>query len=152
MSSAEAVITCTVSEYRWCSSLGRDDRFFGCTRYMDDASGVVAFVKNNPISFQRAVRILDSFKSECYPDGLVLEEEKIELGEFRFLEAMTSVKGCSISSRYFCKNLETICKEGKQKFYTIQSSQSFSSKQTKFGVLVARLIAIQKAIILIDDN
>jgi hypothetical protein len=55
-------------------------------RYVDDLRGCLCFAKNCFISKRRAEEILGRLKNSCYPEGLVLEEEKIENGSCKFLK------------------------------------------------------------------
>ena len=96
MSTSLAIVTCVYSEIPFVSSLGVDVRFLRVIRYVDDITGVVAFLKNDPASFIRAKNILRKLKTECYPNELVLKNEPIECGSYRFLETVNN------SSRKYC--------------------------------------------------
>jgi hypothetical protein len=142
LSTAEAIATCAVAEYKWLASLGNNVRYFKAVRYVDDVCGVIAYQDQSNDSIFKAQLMLNDFRENCYPGGLLLKEEKIENGNFRFLETLATVSESSISACFFSKNIEQICETGSQKFFTLQSSFSYSSKAAKLGVLVARLFAI----------
>jgi hypothetical protein len=142
LSTAEAIATCAAAEFKWLSSLGADARYLSAIRYVDDLCGIVAYRKGDQQSYSNAQALLHDLQHNCYPGGLVLKEEKIDQGQFRFLETLVTVAQDKISASFFSKNIDEICKTGSQKFYTLQSSWSYSSRKSKLGVIVARLSAI----------
>ena len=143
MSTAEAMATCAMSEYQWLTSLGVDTRLIGGIRYVDDVSGCISYKKSSKKSYERAKSLLERMKSECYPKELILKEEDMTNGKYRYLETTISVKGAKISPEFFSKNFDFILKNGEQKFYTLQSNDSFSSNASKVGVIISRFMAIQ---------
>jgi hypothetical protein len=94
-------------------------------------------------SRDRAHEIIKDLKENSYPYGLVLKEEEINNGEFRFLETLTRVSRNNIKSEFLNKNIEQLYLTGQQKFYTFQSEMSFGDRRQKLGAIIARLIAIQ---------
>ena len=144
MSSALAIAVCTYSEHRWISSLGANKKLIKAWRYVDDASGVIAYSSILPNTKSRAEKIAKSYKNNCYPKDLILKPETIDNGDYKFLETLTTVKENTISVKHFLKNTESISLTRKQTFYNIKSSHSFESCQSKKGVLISRILSIEK--------
>jgi hypothetical protein len=134
-------VVCVRAESQFLNSLGADAAFIRGVRYVDDLCGCICFSKTDEQTKLRVERTLLELKTKCYPEGLVLEEEKIENGSFSFLETQTCIKGNSISVKHRSKNIESLCR---QKFFTLQSADAFTSKNTKRGVIVSRLMTIVK--------
>jgi hypothetical protein len=144
LSTAAAIATCAAAEHRWLSSLGADARFLRAVRYVDDVSGVVAYRENDQQTLNLAHSLLDSLKNDCYPGGLLLKDENIESGSFKFLETITTISKNQIHATFNNKNIDSICSSGTQKFYTLQSSYSYSKRSAKLGVIIARLHAMDR--------
>jgi hypothetical protein len=144
LSTAEALATCAFAEYSFHSSCVVDNRVFRVCRYVDDIWGVCCYKKSDDFSLQNAQHISQMLQNNCYPGGLVLKQDEFKNGTGIFLETRVSVTGNKIYAFHHSKNLRNILESGKQKFYTMQSSLSFSSRNSKRGVIVARLMAISK--------
>jgi hypothetical protein len=142
LSTAEAIATCVHAEHVWHSSLGVDAMFIRVLRYVDDLIGVAVFNDKNAASQLRAQTLVRQLQTTCYPDGLVLQQEQFHNQSVVFLEANVHVSRNKITVSHHSKNIQHIRDTGSQKFYTMQCSNSFSSRNSKRGVLISRLIAI----------
>jgi len=95
-----AMATCSVAEFFWLRSLGADRCLVAGMRYMDDSTLVIA-----SDSSSTATRIIDSYRSACYPDGLVLEcTGNTADGELEILECMVSLHGNQLRMRHRSRN------------------------------------------------
>ena len=80
MSTALAIGTCVYCEIAFVETLGVDVHFLRVLRYVDDISGVIAFLKNDPSSFLKAKTLLKQLQEKCYPPELLLKPELIDDG------------------------------------------------------------------------
>jgi len=143
MSSAYAIKVCVRAEIEFFKSLGTDQKYFGAIRYVDDSDGAIAYQGDSINSYIRARSLLTQFREKCYPKELRMKSEHItSSGTFKFLETETTIHGNSISVRHFSKNAMNIQQTGEQKFFSLQSFDSFSSQNSKRGVLISKLITI----------
>ena len=87
LSPALAQGTSAVAEYYWLRSLGADRTLVAGMRYMDDSTLVLGC---DPVT---ANRIIESYRSECYPEGLVLEcTGDASQGPLEILECIVTVR------------------------------------------------------------
>jgi hypothetical protein len=61
------------AEREWRLALGRDSKLVHGFRIMDDVNLFVEYTLGNPQSLARAERLLESFLTHCYPEGVTLE-------------------------------------------------------------------------------
>lgn len=136
-----AVITCAVYEYNWLCSLGADRRLVSGMRYVDDSTLVVA------ASAATTDRVVASYRSSCYGDGLVLEPTgDCSSGELEILECMVAVKNGRLAMRHRNRNavaLQTLHKrDGRLPFMKVvpySSAVPLSSLCTNVVGLLHRL-------------
>ena len=144
LSTALAVATCVYSETSFLKALGPDLKNLRVIRYVDDITGLVAFLANDPTSFIQAQNLVLKLQNECYPEELVLKTEPIQKGKYKFLETITTVQGNTIKLRHLSKNHAHIKHHGIQKVYSIQHAHSYSPWSSKYGVALSRFIAISE--------
>ena len=86
--------------------------------------------------------------NECYPPGLKLEQELIETKDgksyFRYLEAKITLERNKTTVEHWNKNISTILEAGGQKFFNIQHAKSFGNRDRKRGVIISRVLAIDR--------
>ena len=131
LSTAMAIATCVFSECTFMLTLGADAKFLRVIRYVDDITGIVVILRNDPLSLVKARLLIAKLQSQCYPKQLLLKPEPIKNGEFRYLETLTTVQGNSISIRHYSKNIDSLRRDGMQKIFTIQHAHSFSPWRSK---------------------
>ena len=144
LSGVESMAVCVMSEHEWIASLGDYKYLIGCVRFVDDCSGVIAYSKSIQHTKYRAKKILQGYKTDCYPKELILKEEEIKNGSYRFLETITTVNKNKINVKHFLKNSDSIKNQGRQKFFNIKRSSSYESGQSKKGVIISRLITMER--------
>jgi hypothetical protein len=99
LSPAMAQGTCAVSEYSWLKSLGADRKLVSGMRYMDDSTLVCG---GGPAV---AERIIESYRSECYPEGLILEcTGNASVEALEILECIVTVKHGLLHMRHRNRN------------------------------------------------
>lgn len=145
LSTAEALAVCAFAQYTWHLSLGADARLIRLCRYVDDVVGVVAFKRGDQASLARAQKLAENFRLQCYPYGLLLETEEIKEGMTVFLETKTLIVGTKIVAFHNNKNIASIAAGTGLKFYNMQNSMSFSSRASKRGAIIAKLVSISHA-------
>lgn len=147
ISSAEAVITCAYAEHQWLSSLGVDSHLSAC-RYIDDLRSVIAYDCTDHFSKRKAEFLANELLNECYPKSLKLEKEELELSfdsvEYRFLEAKITTTRNTSTVQHWNKNIASIMETGTQKFLNLQHARSFGNRNTKRGVIISRVMAIDR--------
>ena len=143
LSTAMAICVCFYSEHHFYLTLRADERLFRHNRYVDDAWGIVAYDRRDKESYLHAKSLVEKFANHCYPKQLILEDEKIENGNFNFLEGGLQVKENTIQCCFRSKNYKSVLETGKPKFYNMQHAESYAPLAAKKGVLHARLLTIQ---------
>jgi hypothetical protein len=145
LSTAEAIATCAYAECLWHTSLGPDARFIRAIRYVDDIFLLTAFSRHHPQTRVLAHSLFNDLRDNCYPHGLILEQEDCKDSSLTFLETNVRVSDNTITASHHNKNIVSIRTTGHQRFFNLQSSRSYSSRNSKRGVIVARLMAISKS-------
>ena len=109
---------------------------------------VFVFDCTNPISRQKAQTLANGFLNRCYPPSLVLKEEELESQNecmsYRFLESKIITERNVTTVQHWNKNIDDILAHGRQKFLNIQHARSFGNRDTKRGVLISRVLAIDR--------
>jgi len=130
------------------TTLGEDSRRLAGNRFVDDLLSNISLDTRSALSKREADGLAQRLLHECYPQGLTLERENIEEANgkktFRFLEAKITIARNTTTVEHWNKNITAILETGRQKFFNIQHAKSFGNRDTKRGVIVSRVLAIDR--------
>ena len=138
-SSSLAICVSCYSEYNFIVSIDTDIKYISSFRYVDDKFNLLVYDKHDNDSKLHAESLLRKL-NESYPPELELEVEEIKNNSTKFLECHIHVHDDQVKVIPLQKNYEHILEFEEQKFFKISSFLSYSSRQTKIGVIISLIL------------